>query len=88
MSERNVPVCTAGGSTLYGTQQEADACRIKKGQRVLVTRRNGDLIHGTLKLLWFFDSPMYEVAHDGGAVGTYSFELGDAITAEAEGGAG
>ena len=76
-----VPVCEIGGSIFYGTQEEADACQLPDGARVVVTRRNGDIIHGTLKRIWCFsgDGPMYDVKTDFGGKGMFSFSLGDVI---------
>ena len=80
-SSKRVPVCKIGGQTMYGTQEEADACGIPAGARVEGIDRDGVEFSGTLELLLCYEEPMYEIRIDDGTLKLCVFGLGDHLWA-------
>jgi hypothetical protein len=58
-----VPVCRVSRDSIYyGTQLEADACNLKRGDKIMV-----DGAERTVACVWFYEHPIVDL-EDGGSV--------------------
>ncbi len=58
----SVPVCNVGRGIYYGNELEAQAVRLRRGQKILVEGKER-----TVECVWFYDNPIVDLV-DGGSV--------------------